>query len=225
MTDPAPAARPDEPFPDYYNDLAGTLAHAWQMIGRATQDRKCAFHTPVVSTSSPNEGPQARVMVLRRFDADTRRLSFYTDLRSAKIPVLAHDPRVAVTFYDAPRKVQLRLNGLVAVHAGDALAHDRWKASGESSLRCYLGRAPGTPSAEPTSGLPSDMQASIPSRAELAPGQQHFAVLEVDVQRLEWLYLHSRGQRRALYQWQTGAAGQPEQPGKPGHWAMGWLNP
>lgn len=219
MTDRAPPARPDEPFPDYYNNLPGTLAHAWQMIGRATQDRKCAFHTPVVSTSSPSDGPQARVMVLRRFDADARRMSFYSDLRSAKVPVLALDPRVAVTFYDAPRKIQLRVNGVVTVHAGDALAHERWQASGESSLRCYLGNAPGVPSAEPTSGLPSALQASIPSRAELAPGQQHFAVLEVDVQRLEWLYLHSRGQRRALYQWQSGAVGQP------GHWTKGWLNP
>lgn len=221
MTDRDVPARPDEPFPDYYNDLPGTLAHAWQMIGRATKDRKCAFHTPVVATSS-SDGPQARVMVLRQFDTDARRMSFHTDLRSAKMPEFACDHRVAITFYDAPRKLQLRLNGVVAVHAADALADNRWQASGDSSLRCYLGNAPGTPSAGPTSGLPSSVQAGIPSRAELARGRQHFAVLKIDVQRLEWLYLHSRGQRRALYQWQNGAVGEP---GQPGHWAMGWLNP
>lgn len=217
LAEPALAAgsrsdRSDEPFPDYYDDLAGSLQHAWQLIGRATKDRKSDFHAPVLSTVSA-DGPDARVLILRAFDADARTLIFHTDTRSAKVPALTLDRRVAVTFYDAARKLQLRTSGEATLHVGNALADARWQASGASSLRCYLGDEPGATSGRPTTGLPQALQGVVPSRAELAVGQKNFTVLQVKLQRVEWLYLHSRGQRRALYQWD-------EQGLK-----MGWLNP
>ncbi|MGB4117390.1 MAG: hypothetical protein WBK51_12680 [Polaromonas sp.] len=47
---PAATHRADEPFPDHHNDLAATLKFAWQMVGRGVQDRRLAFHTPVLAT-------------------------------------------------------------------------------------------------------------------------------------------------------------------------------
>ena len=58
------SSRSDEPFPDHHNDLAATLKFAWQMVGRGVQDRRSAFHTPVLATQSA-VGPQARVLVLQ----------------------------------------------------------------------------------------------------------------------------------------------------------------
>ena len=139
--------RSEEPFPDHHNDLAATLKFAWQMVGRGVQDRRSAFHTPVLATHS-TDGPEARVLVLRAADVAARTLTFHTDTRSAKLPELALDNRVAVTFYDAARKVQLRLNGVVSVHTNDALSRQRWAAARPSSLRCYLGEQPGAVSAE-----------------------------------------------------------------------------
>ena len=72
------AQRADEPFPDHHNDLAATLKFAWQMVGRGVQDRRSAFHTPVLATQSLG-GPQARVLVLRAADAQARTLTFHTD--------------------------------------------------------------------------------------------------------------------------------------------------
>lgn len=204
--------RSDEPFPDYYDDLTGSLQHAWQLIGRATKDRKSDFHAPILSTVSA-DGPEARVLILRAFDVDTRTLTFHTDTRSAKVPALTLDARVAVTFYDTARKLQLRTKGEATLHVSDALANARWQASSASSLRCYLGRAPGATSEQPTTGLPADIQGVIPGRAELATGQANFMVLQIKLQRLEWLYLHSRGQRRALYSWNADGL------------KMDWLNP
>ena len=210
----SPAARADEPFPDHYNDLAGTLKFAWQMIGRGVQDRRSAFHTPVLATQSA-DGPQARVLVLRAADVGNRTLTFHTDTRSAKVPELAADPRVALTFYDAARKAQVRINGTASVHASDVLSHQRWAASRPSSLRCYLGAHPGAVSAKPTSGLPAHVMGREPELADLAGAEAYFAVLEVTVHRLEWLHLHTRGQRRALFAWPLGSSG----------CAMQWLNP
>ena len=209
-----PLDRADEPFPDHYNDLAATLKFAWQMIGRGVQDRRSAFHTPVLATHSA-DGPQARVLVLRAADVVSRTLTFHTDTRSAKMPELAAGPRVALTFYDAARKAQVRINGTASVQAGNAVAHQRWAASRPSSLRCYLGAQPGAASAEPTSGLPPHVEGREPEWAELADAEPYFAVLGVAVQRLEWLHLHTRGQRRALFVWPVGG----------GDCGMQWLNP
>ena len=209
-----PPERADEPFPDHYNDLAATLKFAWQMIGRGVQDRRSAFHTPVLATHSA-DGPQARVLVLRAADVASRTLTFHTDTRSAKMPELAVDPRVALTFYDAARKAQVRINGTATVHAGDLLSQQRWAASRPSSLRCYLGAQPGAASAEPTSGLPPHFEGREPEWAELAGAEPYFAVIELTVLRLEWLHLHTRGQRRALFVW----------PAADGDCSMQWLNP
>ena len=211
-----PADRADEPFPDHYNDLAATLKFAWQMIGRGVQDRRSAFHTPVLATHSA-DGPQARVLVLRACDVASRTLTFHTDTRSAKMPELTVDPRVALTFYDAARKAQVRINGTASVHSGDALAHQRWLASRPSSLRCYLGAQPGAVSVEPTSGLPAHVMGREPELAELAGAEPYFAVIEVAVHRLEWLHLHTRGQRRALFVWPAELSGEGV--------SMQWLNP
>ncbi len=208
--------RADEPFPDHHNDLVGTLKFAWQMIGRGVQDRRSAFHTPVLATQSA-DGPKARVLVLRAFDLATRTLTFHTDTRSAKLPELAIDSRVSLTFYDAARKAQVRINGAASVHANDALSHQRWVASRPSSLRCYLGAQPGGISPQPTSGLPPQVEGREPELAELQVAEPHFAVLQVNVLRLEWLHLHTRGQRRAAFVW----ADESIESGC----TMQWLNP
>ncbi|MBC7649771.1 MAG: pyridoxamine 5'-phosphate oxidase family protein [Vitreoscilla sp.] len=209
-------SRADEPFPDHHNDLAATLKFAWQMVGRGVQDRRSAFHTPVLATQGA-DGPQARVLVLRAADVALRSLTFHTDTRSAKLPELANDGRVAVTFYDAARKVQLRLNGVASVHANDALSHQRWAASRPSSLRCYLGAQPGAISDAPTSGLPAQVEGREPELHELVVAEPNFAVLQIVVRRMEWLHLHTRGQRRALFTWVDG--------GEQGICTMQWLNP
>lgn len=212
--------RADEPFPDHHNDLAATLKFAWQMVGRGVQDRRSAFHTPLLATHSA-DGPQARVLVLRAFDVATRTLTFHTDTRSAKLPELEHDNRVAITFYDAARKVQLRLNGMASVHANNAISHQRWAAARPSSLRCYLGAQPGAASQEPTSGLPAEVEGREPELHELAVAEPNFAVLQIAVQRLEWLHLHTRGQRRALFAWSNDNGNNDAA----GSCVMQWLNP
>ena len=103
------------------------------------------------------------------------------------------------------------------MHTGDALSHQRWIAARPSSLRCFAGAQPGAFSAVPTTGLPSLMERREPELAELANAEPHFAVLTVVVQRLEWLHLHTRGQRRASFVW-AGGAGE-------GTCDMQWLNP
>lgn len=196
-----------EPFPNFYNDLNGSLQMAWKMIGRATKDRKAVFRTPVLATMSEN-GPQARVLVLRAADAGRRELVFHTDTRSGKAGQLGDDARVAVTFYDAHRKVQLRATGIAHLHTSDTLADQHWRDASPNALRCFSGPLPAAPCA-----LPSDHDGIEATRTSVAGGREFFAVLRVEISQLEWLYLHTQGQRRALFEWQEE------------HWLMQWINP
>ena len=209
-------ARDKEPFPAHHNDLPATLRFAWHMLGRGVHDRRSAFHTPVLATQSV-DGPQARVLVLRACDQQLRVLTFHTDTRSAKMPALQADGRVALTFYDAARKTQVRINGLATLHAANSLSDQRWASSRPSSLRCFLGAPPGGISPVPTSGLPRDMEGRVPELAELQAARPHFAVLQVTIEQLEWLHLHTGGQRRAVFNWPAQSAGSDCR--------MQWLNP
>ena len=208
--------RTTEPFPEHHNSLPGTLKFALQMLGRGVHDRRSAFHTPVLATQSA-DGPQARVLVLRAFEPQLRVLTFHTDTRSAKMQQLQTDARVALTVYDAARKIQLRINGAASVHTGNAVSHQRWAGSRPSSLRCFLGAQPGSISPVPTSGLPADIEGRVPEAAELQAAEPHFAVLQVLMERLEWLYLHTGGQRRAEFNWPVES--------QSSDCSMTWLNP
>jgi hypothetical protein len=181
-----------EPLPAFYDDLDETLAEAFRRLSRGVADRRAPFHTPVVATVG-REGPRARVMVLRGFDAATRTLRVHTDIRSAKAEELAQG--VALCFYDAPAKIQIRVEGEGRLHHGDEIAAAAWAASQTMSRVCYgTMPAPGAP-------IPSGGDFTLSQETETEGGEAHFAALVVTIRRLEWLYLARIGHRRATFTW------------------------
>ena len=171
------------------------------MIGRGVADRRHAFHTPVLATNGVDGFPAARTVVLRGFDPRQRTLIFHTDRRSTKIAELSADPRVAVVFYDARGKVQLRAAGTASIHIGDDVASAAWERLSAWSRRGYLGAPPGTPSLEPTSGLPADLEHREPLPKEADDAAANLVVVHVLITRLDWLYLAAQGHRRAAFTW------------------------
>ena len=197
----------------YVNDLAGlaksvAIGHAARMydsfeairadiakrLGEAVSDRKSPMHTPVVATADAD----ARVMVLRGWDAESGTLRFHTDARAPKCAVIGSGAPVGVVFYDKEAKIQLRLHGTGRIETNSAAADRAWEESSNFSRRCYLGEGPGAVSDEPTSGLPDWAEGEEPSNRELSPARENFAILLVDVQTMDWFHLANTGHRRAL---------------------------
>lgn len=196
-------------LPGFYNNLDGSLAHAWAMIGRGVVDRRSAFHTPVVATVDETGAPSQRVMVLRAADGGSRTLRLHTDLRSAKLAHIEQQPRISVVFYDANAKLQLRLGAQARIHAQDSISDQAWLNSRPQSRLCYeQSVAPGAPVAAPLPELPVDARAA---RAD--DGRLNFAVLIIVVDTVEWLYLAIEGHRRARWVW------------KDEQWQGTWLAP
>ncbi len=186
-------------LPAYYDDLDGTLAEAWRMLLQGAEDRRAAFHTPVVSTLRLDGRPAARTVVLRAVDRERRTLRFHTDRRSMKYEEIAAEPRVALHVYDPTAKVQLCIDGMATRHANDVLADEAWEGSRPMSRACYrVAPGPGTP-------IDTPAQAVIGPDDGGEAGRENFAAITVAVTGIEWLYLAVQGHRRARFRWDDGA--------------------
>ena len=164
-------------------------------LEKAASDRHSPMHTPVVATADAD----ARVMVLRAWDAESRTLRFHTDVRAPKVTVIEHDPRIAVLAYDKEAKLQLRMRGTGRIERQGPIADAAWQSADNFARRCYLGEGPGAVADEPTSGLPPEFEGVEPSDAELIPARKNFAVLLVEVEAFDWFHLAHTGHRRALF--------------------------
>lgn len=194
-----------------FESLDDCLADCRNRLVRAPRDRRSPFHTPVVVSGDVD----ARVMVLRAFDADLWRLRFHTDARSPKAAVFDADPRAALLFYDKGAKVQIRARGQAAILASGQEVDTAWTASTNFARRCYLGEGPGTASDRPTSGLPAAFEGVEPDDADLVPARENFALLAITLTALDWLYLAHTGHVRAQF-------ARPES-GAP--WEGRWVSP
>ncbi len=175
--------------------LQDVKADIVRLLSDAASNRNSPMHTPVVATADAD----ARVMVLREFDAENGLLRFHTDARSPKVSVIGNGAPVAVLFYDQAQKVQLRCRGLARIELDSDLARKAWQGSDAFARRCYLGAPPGEERDKPSSGLPSDIEGRRPSEEQLGSVRENFAVLLVTIETMDWYHLSSNGHRRAVF--------------------------
>jgi hypothetical protein len=183
-------------LPAHAHDLEEILAEAFRLFARGVADRRSAFRTPTVATIGADGAPRARTMVLRRFNAAARNVTFHSDQRSAKVIDLAADARAAIHVYDAHAALQLRLAARVRVHAGDEAARAAWAAGNPSSHVGYaISPAPG-----------AAVPAPPPASTDPDSGFSNFALLVLSFDTLEWLWLYHGGHRRARFAWDESGA-------------------
>ena len=178
-----------------FDSLDDVLSDLTSRLVVAATNRKSPMHVPAVVTSDID----ARGMVLREFDEAAWTLRFHTDTRAPKVSAIENDPRMAVLFYDKDAKIQIRVRGNGAVLSDAPVTEDAWEKGSNFARRCYLGEGPGTLSDIPTSGLPASFNGVEPSDEQLVPARDNFAVLIVELQELDWLYLAHTGHVRAQF--------------------------
>lgn len=208
MTDTTISDGPDLPDPDvtagqpdYYSQLDAAENMAWDMLEKGARSAKQAFHTPVLATVTADGAPQARTIVMREADRKALLLRGNTDQRAPKAHQMANDSRVQLLFYDVSAKVQIRATAKADLITDGPLRAEAWATSVPGSKVCYLAQgAPGTDQDAPTSGLPdyADLgQRVAPDKLEA--GLENFAIIRFSVESIDWLYLDSKGHRRAQF--------------------------
>ena len=189
-----------DPLPDFFDDLNRSLERVWALIAESAGDRDSECRTPVVATTDADGAPSQRVMVLRDCDRAAHRLRFHTDSRADKVAEIGSGAPCSVLLYNSAAKIQLRLSGCARIEQVGDRADAAWDAADNFARRCYLAKpAPGTPVAGPTSGLPAELEGVKPDDDQLAPARANFAILIVEIEAIDFLYLAHQGHRRARF--------------------------
>ncbi len=174
-------------------DLTHVRQHVWDGLARAVGDHASPMRTPVLATVDMNGAPQARTIVLRAVDAEGWRVFWYTDIRAPKVAHLRGDARASLAFHDPVERTQWRLAGRTCIRSGDANAASAWAGLSQAARRNYRTQLPpGTAMPMPGDGIPVD-------GAEGETGRDRFAVIELVVGTVDWLWLHPAGHRRARF--------------------------
>ena len=126
-------------LPDSYSELIETLDAANKILTTAVDDARTLFHTPVVS-SYDGKTISSRVMVLREFNLENRKMRFHTDQRATKINEFSSISSATVIGYDPNLKIQIKLQGAVTTHHDDEVTKDAWSESTSRSKKMLLSK-------------------------------------------------------------------------------------
>ena len=190
-------------IPPFYNNLDASLSMAWSLLQHGTTDRRSAFHAPAVASIGVDGAPRQRTMVLRKVDPIKRTLRFNTDARSQKWQELVQLPHVSVLAYSAWDKVQVRLSGFATLDRHSELAERVWTSMRDQSRVAYA--QPDAPGAtiEAPDGYVPPLELRVGDAAATV-AREHFCLLTVEVETLDWVYLNLCGNRRAQFRWPDG---------------------
>ena len=186
-----------EEDPRFYNNKDLILDEIWALLSKGVTDRKEDFRLPVVVLNS-KQGPNARIVVLRGAFQDRNVLRFHTDIRSEKIRFIKNNNQIYFLFYNKEKKIQVRATGTANILCNNDVTKEVWERTQIISRKCYLAtNAPGTASEDPTSGMPKQYDGKNIPKEVSENGYENFSIVESKINSFEWLYLASKGHRRA----------------------------
>ena len=171
----------------------------WIRLLNGSLRTKDAIHNPAVANVN-RYGVNIRTVVLRAVDTSQKQLIFHTDIRSGKWADLEKQNQLSWLFYDPAARVQIRAAGFSTLHTSDTLADAAWKKNKPNSRKIYMGgNSPSQISMLPVSGLPAAFETTDPSQEESEAGRKNFGIVVTTVNWMEWLWLNSKGHRRASF--------------------------
>ncbi|MEM1086862.1 MAG: pyridoxamine 5'-phosphate oxidase family protein [Pseudomonadota bacterium] len=170
--------------------LSEIETNTWNLLGRAVVDKRSPLRWFTFATVSPDGQPEARTVVLREIDRDTRRITLFTDRRALKVAALQANSKTECHFFDSRKMLQFRLSGVASILTDGS----RWQALFDKVPDHALGDysaliAPGT-------------SGTMDSDSALAA--DYFTVIDISVQSLDWLSLSRDGHQRARFIWHEG---------------------
>ena len=177
----------------------------WNRLVNGAVKSRDPLHTPCVATHSGND-ISLRTVVLRKAIAETKELRFHTDTRSKKWQELVINPSISALFYDAADRIQIRVKGRAELLFNNDITAAAWQKNSLSSRRCYLTNFdPSSFTQNPTSGLPEHIEQENFTLEESEIGYQNFGIVVIQVQNIDWLWLHHAGHRRAYFDYVSGS--------------------
>lgn len=170
------------------------IAQVWDVLHAAATGRS-PFNFLQLATIGLDGSPQLRTIVVRGWDRERAAISFVTDMRSPKVAEILRDPRVSLVGFDGEKSVQLRLSGIASVVADDVARKSMWDRLRHRTLVLFDAPcAPGTPIDDEEIPL-----ATMPDDDGSADPYERFAVMDVAIDRAEWLDLATEPHERRRF--------------------------
>jgi 3-hydroxyisobutyrate dehydrogenase len=174
-------------------------SNCWKMLLEGVVDRNNLMHQAVVSNAKGNTSIM-RTVILRRVDSQAKKLFFHTDYRSLKVASIQDTGMLSWLFYDQTQRTQIRLSGPTIVHHKDEYCKTHWDKTPHHSRRSYMfHKAPSTPLTSEDYGMSDKLITFNYTLEESEIGFNHFAVVETNVEWLEWYFTHHTGNKRAEF--------------------------
>lgn len=179
------------------------LASSWKLLHAGVRNFRSPFHHAALSTVDDNV-PQSRMVILRQFSEEDRKLLCHCDVRGPKVLQIQNNPNVSWLFYDPEKWLQLRLSGRASVHTDDSIADSQWrKMSLPHRINYCSEMAPGTSTEKPTSGVADLVLNKAPQLLDTQDIRKNFAVIVCQFHELDWLLLKLSGHIRARFSWKN----------------------
>ena len=167
------------------NDLQAFLDEAWQHLDQGVTDSRAPARYPTLATVSPDGRPEARTVALRAASRAAAVFEVHTDIATAKVTALQHNPKAAFHIWMPRAELQIRVTAVVEIVTGPNVAA-QWDKVPSSSRVSYGTRPePGT-------------QIAHAFAYEKPADQDRFAILRCHLEELDLVDLGAR-HRRALF--------------------------
>jgi hypothetical protein len=185
--------------PEVQDSAKLTLEYIELELNMAGIDWRHPLHFMTLATQS-DWGPEARTIVLRRFDRKLRHVFFYSHSESPKIAELKKNPKATIVGHHPEQNYQIRLRGTCELTQNNEFAKEKWAKIPLDSRKHYLLRQPpGSWVDFPTSGLAPHLDTGAPAPEESEQGFSKFMVCTLKVEQIDWLYLGEHGHRRCVF--------------------------
>ena len=177
-------------------DLLEIELREFKYLIEGINNSKNPYHFFYLSTSNNNK-PQNRTIVLRNVDVDKSSIYFNADYRSPKTKQLIKNTNCSALFYDNKRKVQLRFNCESKIHYDNNISKSVWENTPLQSRKCYMG--PYEPSMlidEYHPNIPLEYLKKDPDEKDSNKGYKNFCHFELNIKNIDFLELHHDGHIR-----------------------------
>ena len=161
---------------DWWTSAEGMQDQVWRVLEAGVAEADDPARLVALATTSPDGWPEVRTVVLRKADRASGRIAIHTDLFSDKIASLRKTPRMALSVWHPGHDLQIRLQGLVTIRAGEDV-RDLWNRIPDHAQQAYgVTPPPGTP---------------IPDALDYvkSPDPATFAVLDCTIEAIDAVHL------------------------------------
>lgn len=181
-----------------HNNTNEIYENIWKCLDKGVNDRFSDYHTFSLATA-PKNIAEIRTVVLRGYDRKNQSIIFHTNNLTSKISEIKNNPNVGALFYDKKEKIQIRCNGDAVISNMDEYCKERWNKMSAQSQECYYQNISPGENIE----YPEIVKNKLENKLS-----ENFTVITININKIDWLYLSSKGHTRVKFLKNNGFAGQ-----------------